>query len=119
ASAELSVQEPQSASAGSNSSLTLCTTSGVADLFAALGGSPDPGGTWTGPGGTPSDDTFDPLVDPPGVYTYTVPCDPQPCVDPSATVSVTVNQPPSAGTSASTSTCSNSTPFNLFTRLGG
>lgn len=119
ASAELSVQEPQSASAGSNSSLTLCTTSGVADLFAALGGSPDPGGTWTGPGGTPSDDTFDPLVDPPGVYTYTVPCDPQPCVDPSATVTVTVNQPPSAGTSATTSTCSNSTPFNLFTRLGG
>lgn len=118
-SARLSVQPPQNTGAGTNGTLILCTTSGVADLFAALGGDPDPGGTWTAPGGTVTDATFDPLVDPPGVYTYTVPCDPEPCVDPTATVTVTVHSPPSAGTSSTTSTCSNAVPFDLFVRLGG
>lgn len=118
-SALLSVQQPSTVSAGSNSTLILCTTSGVVDLFDALGGDPDPGGTWTGPGGAPHSSIFDPLVDPPGAYTYTVPCDPQPCTDPSATVVVTVNVPPNAGSNGTISVCSNAVPFELFDELGG
>lgn len=119
ASAQLVVQQPSSTSAGSNSTLTLCTTSGAVDLFDALGGSPDAGGTWTAPGGGAHSGTFDPLVDPSGAYTYTVPCDPQPCVDPSAIVTVTVNQPPDAGSNALRSVCSNAAAFDLFAELGG
>lgn len=107
------------AGAGTNGTLTLCTTSGVVDLFTALGGDPDPGGTWTAPGGAGCDATFDPATDPAGVYTYTVPCAPSPCTPPSATVTVTVNTPPNAGSSATTSVCSNAGAFDLFTRLGG
>jgi len=118
-SATVSVQMPQNASAGTNGTLTLCTTSGIADLFAALGGTPDPGGTWTDPNGDPTDGSFDPANEPAGAYTYTVQCDPEPCVDPTATVTVTVNQPPSAGTSTSISVCSDLPAFDLFTRLGG
>lgn len=118
-SANLFVQLPQNANAGTDGTLTLCTTSAVADMFAALGGTPDAGGSWTDPDGDPTDALFDPLVDPPGAYTYTVPCDPQPCVDPTATVTVTVNQPPSAGTSISISVCNDQPAFDLFTQLGG
>lgn len=105
--------------AGTNGSLTLCSNSGIADLFAALGGDPDPGGTWTAPGGGPCGSLFDPATDPPGVYVYTVPCAPSPCTPPSATVTVTVNAPPNAGGSATVSVCSNAAAFNLFSRLGG
>ncbi|MBX2972226.1 MAG: hypothetical protein KF797_03920, partial [Flavobacteriales bacterium] len=109
----------EDAGAGTNGTLTLCTTSGTADLFAALGGDPEPGGSWTGPDGHACDATFDPSVDPPGVYTYTVACAPQPCTPPSATVTVTVHTPPHAGTNATATVCSNAAAFDLFTRLGG
>ncbi|MGV3637716.1 MAG: hypothetical protein ACO1NQ_08730, partial [Flavobacteriales bacterium] len=117
--ARLFVQQPQTASAGTNGVLTLCATDPAVDLFDALGGNPDPGGVWTDPDGDPVSSTFNPAVDAPGVYTYTVPCAPQPCVDPTATVTVSVNQPPSAGTNATTAVCSNGAAFNLFTLLGG
>ncbi|MBL7939988.1 MAG: gliding motility-associated C-terminal domain-containing protein [Flavobacteriales bacterium] len=108
-----------SADAGTNGTLVLCSTDGVADLFASLGGTPETGGTWTAPGGAGHPGTFDPGSDPEGVYTYTVLCSPQPCTDATATVTVTVNDPPDAGSNASVSTCSNAASFDLFSRLGG
>ncbi|MBK7553051.1 MAG: hypothetical protein IPI55_00240 [Flavobacteriales bacterium] len=45
-------------------------------LFAALGGSPDAGGSWTDPNGLAHGPNVDPAVDPSGVYTYTIACDP-------------------------------------------
>lgn len=117
--AVLLLQRASSVDAGTNGTLVLCTTSGVADLFTALGGTPDPGGTWTAPGGASHGSTFDPLVDPPGAYIYTVACTPQPCVDPTATVTVTVNAPPSAGSNGSVSVCSTGASVDLFTQLGG
>lgn len=38
-----------SSNAGSNGNLILCTNSGIQSLFNSLGGSPNTGGTWTGP----------------------------------------------------------------------
>ncbi|MEI2421939.1 hypothetical protein V6O07_16805, partial [Arthrospira platensis SPKY2] len=60
-----------SPSPGTNGNLALCADGAPADLFAALGGAPDPGGSWSGPGGA-MNGTFDPAVNAPGVYTYTV-----------------------------------------------
>lgn len=117
ASATVTVTKVQAPSAGTNGTATFCATSAAAPLINFLGGSPDPGGTWTGPGG-PHSGTFNPASDAPGTYTYTV-AGTAPCSSASATVTVTVNPPANAGTSGSTSVCSNGSPFALFGLLGG
>jgi len=119
ASAQLQVRAASTVDAGTNGTLALCSTSGAVDLFASLGGTPDVGGTWTAPGGAAHSNTFTPGTDVAGVYTYTVLCSPQPCSDASATVTVTVNEPPDAGSNASVSVCSNAASFDLFASLGG
>lgn len=74
-------------SAGSNASVSLCTAPGApaVNLFTMLGGTPDAGGTWTGPNTT---GIFIPGTSQPGQYVYHVTGIP-PCTDPSATVTVT------------------------------
>ncbi|HPF91111.1 MAG TPA: PKD domain-containing protein, partial [Flavobacteriales bacterium] len=104
--------------AGSNGAITVCSTDGIQDLFGALGGSPQPGGTWTGPGSGSAIGAYDPASDPPGVYTYTV-AGTAPCPDESATVTVTLNVPPSAGVDGSITLCSSDAPASLFDQLGG
>jgi len=116
---QLQVRSASTVDAGTNSTLTLCSTSGVVDLFASLGGTPDPDGTWTAPGGASHSNTFTPGTDAAGVYTYTVLCSPQPCSDASATVTVTVNAPPNAGSNASITVCSTSAAVDLFDALNG
>ncbi len=98
---------------GTNGSVALCSNSASIQLIAHLGGSPEPGGTWSGPAGHPG--TFDPATDAPGVFTYTVAGPPIA----SATVTVTVHALPSAGTAGVLAVCENGAPVNLFTRLGG
>ena len=84
--ATVAVNVTQQASAGTDSSTTLCIGDSPINLFTVLGGNPDPGGSWNPslPGGV-----FDPASDAPGVYTYTVST--ANCTnDNSAVVSVTV-----------------------------
>lgn len=118
ASATLGITKVQAPDPGSNGSLTICSTDAAVSLFNSLGGTPDPGGAWTAPGGGAHSGTFNPATDPAGVYTYTV-TGGSPCLSASATVTVTVNNPPNAGTDASTSVCSNGSAVNLFGLLGG
>jgi gliding motility-associated-like protein len=98
---------------GTNGTATLCSTGSAVQLFNYLGGSPDPGGTWSGPAAHPG--TFDPATDVPGVFTYTVPGPPPN----SATVTVTVVNAPDAGTSAAFTACSSGAPFSMRSKLGG
>ncbi|MCL4283218.1 MAG: hypothetical protein KJZ58_13270, partial [Flavobacteriales bacterium] len=98
---------------GNDSTATLCSNGALVSLFDYLGGSPDPGGTWSGPAAHPGQ--FDPATDPPGVYTYSV-TGPPPG---SATVTVTVVDAPDAGINGTATYCSSDPAVNLFTLLGG
>ena len=98
---------------GTNGTATLCSNGAVVQLITYLGGSPDPGGTWSGPAAHPG--TFDPATDIPGVYTYTVPGPPVA----SASVMVVVHTAPNAGTNATYTACSNDAPFSMRSKLGG
>ncbi|MBK8498836.1 MAG: hypothetical protein IPL52_08465 [Flavobacteriales bacterium] len=117
ASATVTVNETSSPNAGTNGSVTVCGNSAATNLFAQLGGTPDVGGTWSGPspivGGS-----YDPATMSPGVYTYTLNATP-PCVSASATVTVTENAPTNAGTNGSVTVCDIGGAVNLFAQLGG
>lgn len=115
---QLQVRSASTVDAGTNSTLTLCSTSGVVDLFASLGGTPDPDGTWTAPGGAAFQHVHTRNGCGRRLYVYG-PCSPQPCSDASATVTVTVNAPPNAGSNASITVCSTSAAVDLFDALNG
>jgi gliding motility-associated-like protein len=116
--ATLTITRRVAANAGTNGSVTVCSTDADLNLITILGGSPDLTGTWTEPGGGAHSGVFQPGTDPAGVYTYTVPGQP-PCANRTATVTVTVNTAPNAGTNASVLRCSDAANFNLFNQLGG
>ncbi len=118
-SASASVQATVSAqpNAGADGTLNLCNASPLTDLFTALGGSPDPGGTWTGPSGAATTGSFDPATSAAGTYTYSLP-DNGACTGASATVAVSVNPQPNAGTDGTLTLCSTSAASSLFDQLG-
>ncbi|MBS1941402.1 MAG: gliding motility-associated C-terminal domain-containing protein [Bacteroidetes bacterium] len=117
ASAVLTITVREAPDAGTGRAVTVCSDGAVFNLVDSLGGTPDAGGTWTGPGG-PHSGQFQPGTDPAGAYVYHVagqaPCDPA-----TATVTVTVRTAPNAGTSSSPTVCSNAAPFTLISQLGG
>ena len=118
ASATVTVNVLTDADAGDDNATTRCGDESGFPLFTVLGGSPDAGGIWIGPGGQPSNGTFDPSTDVPGPYTYVVVM-PAPCVNDSATVWVEVTEPVNAGTDATVLACSNDASFALFPALSG
>src|SRR5690606_38235211 len=87
-------------------------------LSSGLGGTPDAGGTWTGPDGLPHGPTLDPSTDVSGTYTYTVTGVP-PCVSVSATVQVQVNTTPDAGIGGPVALCSTDGSIPLISLLQG
>jgi gliding motility-associated-like protein len=107
-SSTVTVTEQAQPNAGTNGTLTVCagTTPTEAELFAALGGTPDAGGTWSNVG---------------LIYTYTVAAT-SPCATPAtATVTVTEQAQPNAGTNGTLTVCAGTTPTEaeLFAALGG
>ncbi|MEO9512303.1 MAG: T9SS type B sorting domain-containing protein [Flavobacteriaceae bacterium] len=77
--------------AGLDATQVFCFDGTPGDLFDALGGTPDPGGNWS-PSLSGGNGIFAPLLDPEGVYTYTVDngyCDPV-----QATVTVQIAEAP-------------------------
>lgn len=121
ATATVSITVVTAANAGSNGSVTLCSTSAGENLFGRLGGTPSTGGVWTKPGGgTLAGGIYQPAdpSHPAGTYTYTV-TGTTPCPSVFATVQVTENQAPHAGTDAVTTQCSTNPPFDLGAILGG
>lgn len=103
--------------AGQDGTMTICVNSGPEDLFNFLNGTPQVGGTWS-PALASGTGVFNPAVDAAGVYTYTFAGN-QPCDNDTATVTVTVNPIPDAGTSGTAFFCTNHAPADLVNYLGG
>ena len=104
--------------AGEDGTLEICSNDVTTDLFDSLGGSPDIGGTWS-PVLNSGTGIFDPAIDAQGVYTYSFVGNGS-CLDTTATVTVTVNELPNAGSNATLELCSNDTDtIDLFDSLGG
>ena len=117
ASATVTVAETSSPDAGADANVALCSSSGSLDLFAQLGGTPDVGGTWSGPSVLVGS-SFDPATMAEGIYTYTL-SGTAPCASATATVTVTVEVAPDAGLPGSIQLCPGSATVDLFTLLGG
>jgi mucin-2 len=102
--------------AGNDGTLSICSNQNPVDLFNSLLGTPQTGGVWS-PVLASGTGTFNPAVDLPGVYTYTI-TGIAPCVDDTATVTVTVILGPEAGTDNSLVICVNNPAQDLFLLLG-
>uniref|UniRef100_UPI00058F6D59 gliding motility-associated C-terminal domain-containing protein n=1 Tax=Psychroserpens damuponensis TaxID=943936 RepID=UPI00058F6D59 len=102
---------------GTDATVDLCNNDGQIDLFTVLGGAPETGGTWS-PALTSGSGIFDPALDAAGVYTYTL-IGTAPCDDQSATVSVIVIPPPSAGDDSNAIICSDDGAQDLFNYING
>ncbi|MBP0904654.1 gliding motility-associated C-terminal domain-containing protein [Mariniflexile gromovii] len=100
-------------SAGTDNTLDVCSNNGTTDLFTLIG-SADTGGTWA-PAMASGTGVFNPLVDAPGVYSYTVT---NACGSDTSNVTVTVTQTPNAGTDNATIICIIDGQIDLFTLLG-
>ncbi len=114
---EVTVSISDALLAGSDGTLELCAGAPPVSLFDYLSGTPDGGGTWSPPLAS-GNDLFDPAIDAPGLYTYTVAN--ALCPDDSAMVEVAVvTQTPDAGEDANAQFCAGGAPQDLFTFLGG
>jgi gliding motility-associated-like protein len=105
----------ESLNAGTNAELSICINSKTVDLFESLGGNPDSGGTWN-PNLFSGTGLFDPEIDAPGIYTYTVTN--ENCGDDTSKLQITIIQEPNAGLDNILSICSNDSVIDLFTLLG-
>ena len=118
ASATVTVAIIPEPNAGENGSVEICDNGDSLFLFNVLQGNPQPGGTWL-PALASGTDEFNPAVDPPGQYTYTVAGVP-PCADTSAIVDVIIiTSVADAGENGSVEVCTNSDIFFLFDFLQG
>ncbi|KQC33607.1 hypothetical protein AAU57_09950 [Nonlabens sp. YIK11] len=111
----------QTPNAGVAAPITVCSDNSAVDLFTALDGTQDAGGTWvdTDGSGALTGSTFDASAVAPGTYTfeYTI-TGTAPCGNSSTLTTVTVQNPVSAGTSTSIDFCSDNASVDLFSLLG-
>lgn len=98
----------EEADAGTGGTFTFCSTDAMTNITPT---GADAGGTFT-PALASGTGMFNPAVDGSGTYTYTVPGT-APCPNETATVSVTVNQAPSAGTGGTFTFCSTDAMTNI------
>ncbi|WP_345275088.1 gliding motility-associated C-terminal domain-containing protein [Litoribaculum gwangyangense] len=103
--------------------IVACNNDNNIDLFTGLDGTQDAGGIWNNDNaiGSLSGNIFDSTGVSAGTYsfTYTVVAS-APCLDDSETITITIEEPLSAGTDgAPLDLCSNNGTVDLFTQLGG
>ncbi|MGK7388834.1 MAG: gliding motility-associated C-terminal domain-containing protein [Candidatus Cyclobacteriaceae bacterium M2_1C_046] len=122
--AVLTVEVVSSFDAGTDNTITVCTSDAPINLFDQIGGTPDEGGMWTdndGIGGL-SGDTFDisaSTADAGNSYSFTYTLSGGSCAPASSIITITVEEGPDAGSSTTVATCQDNTGLNLFAALGG
>ncbi|MFL1012815.1 T9SS type B sorting domain-containing protein [Flavisericum labens] len=114
---EITISFIEQQSAGEDTSINLCIDNAPINLFEQIGGSPVPGGTWS-PVLSSGTGIFNPVVDAPGIYTYTVTGEAG-CSFASSEVNVVVDKIPNAGEGASLELCLNNSSIDLFDSLTG
>jgi gliding motility-associated-like protein len=122
ATATVSVTVTDALNAGTDSDTQLCSSETNADLFTYLDGSPQPGGAWTGmeSGTGLTNGVLNAGLAGVGVHHYRyVLAGSGNCTPDTAILTVTVLNGPKAGNDGFITTCSNSTPIDLFNLLGG
>lgn len=111
----------QSPKSGIAVPISECNNNNAIDLFTALDGTQDAGGTWqdTDSTGALTANIFDATGLAAGNYqfTYLVTAS-APCKDSSTIVTVTIDEPLSAGTNSTLDVCSNNGTTDLFTLIG-
>lgn len=111
----------QTPNTGIAAPIIVCSDATMVDLFTALDGSQDTGGTWidTDDTGALNDNIFDSSAVVTGSYTfeYLIAGNP-PCTDSSTITTVTVQDPVSAGNSTAIDLCTDNGMIDLFTLLG-
>jgi gliding motility-associated-like protein len=122
-SAQLTVTLTIAPDAGADSTLNVCSTSGIIDLFPGLGPDADTGGAWmdvSGVGAAFVDGSLDVSGLPVGnfLFTYSVQGSGT-CSAASATVTVVVSEGLDPGISASDTICGGNSAYILFNSLGG
>jgi gliding motility-associated-like protein len=106
---------------GVENPITICNDQNMLDLFTALDGTQDTGGTWidTDATGSVTGNIFDATTVPDGTYTFEyVLSGNAPCIDASTLVRITIKSPVDAGTDAVLDRCSDTPSIDLFTLLG-
>jgi gliding motility-associated-like protein len=114
----LHVEVVQAPDAGTDNSLTLCTSGDPVDLAPLLGGNQDPGGYWAGPLFDPFNGQLDPAQHGTGDYRYIV-TGTAPCLNDTATVAITVHTAVDPGGSASLVLCTDAPPLTMLDALNG
>lgn len=117
-SADVQVSLVPAPQAGADAVAQLCSSDLPINMAALLGGSAQPGGSWTDPSGNAASPTFDPAASLPGVYLYALP-PLSVCPGDTALVDMGVAQAADAGVDGDTTVCSNNSPFALHELLGG
>jgi hypothetical protein len=117
ATATITVTETTPPDAGIDGVLNTCANGAPVALFPVLGGSPDAGGTWSGPNG-PIAGQYDPATMDPGIYTYTIAAAGS-CAAVQSNVTVNESAAPNAGADALLSICSANSTTNLYFLLTG
>jgi gliding motility-associated-like protein len=103
---------------GNDASVLSCVGGSSWNMTAQLGGTPEAGGTWFAPNGTVVSATFNPVVQPAGIYRYQIPaintCPPQQSF---LTVNLLNDNP--SGLSTTLTLCPQSPVVDLFATLLG
>ncbi|MEO8849287.1 MAG: HYR domain-containing protein, partial [Casimicrobiaceae bacterium] len=103
--------------AGTNASLTLCSTDASVALFPLLGSTADTGGSWT-LGGAAASNILNPAVNSSGTYIYTV-IGGSACGNATASVAVTVHTTPSPAWTVPPAICSTSSSIDMNSTING
>ncbi len=114
ASTEITINITTSPNAGLNSFISLCNNDSAINLFNKIDGTPDIGGTWS-PTLSSGSNIFDPAIDQPGIYSYTI--NDAYCLPSTSQITVTINTASNAGNDGNLSICKTNEPVDLFTIL--
>jgi gliding motility-associated-like protein len=97
--------------------LSLCSNSGLVNLYTEIGISSDSNGVWT-PNLTSPNGIFNPLVDSPGIYTFTYDVDLCGCEN-YLKIEISLDGQANAGNDTNLTLCEENISINLFENLDG